>query len=440
MTLIIFVVFFVFYLWSFVGATKMDRTKLPQPMRSNVPGTWAHDTMSRRILEEIFPRVLSDNVGELTQPSHPANAEVLLLLNDLKSSLECGSGGILRGMADKVAPDHQQWDAILKDVAEEERNWLDAPWIVSEYYFYRRIAECFKYFETNYDCFKKQKANGLIEALPSIEEIAERLPLLVSDQANKAESVKVAVLTSLWGNKMDLSLWPASSSGQQISFGAALEASSPYILDDHSEKVVSHLVNAASRRVDIIVDNAGYELVSDFILGHVLLKTGCVDKVVYHTKGHPTFVSDATTLDCTETIGYLLDLAAEKPATGALASELAEHVTHGRFMFIEDNFWCQPTPFWDMPPAVQTKLQGSKMCFVKGDANYRRLLGERQWPLDTPAESILNYWPTLPVCALRTFKAEIGCGISVDAQRRAKAKDEKWMVSGRWGVVQTHIC
>ena len=78
------------------------------------------------------------------------------------------------------------------------------------------------------------------------------------------------------------------------------------------------------------------------------------------------------------------------------------------------------------------------MVFVKGDANYRRLLGERQWPLGTLAADILSYWP-VPVCALRTFKAEIGCGISPAAQQRAQAADKNWMVSGKWGVVQTQL-
>ena len=55
--------------------------------------------------------------------------------------------------------------------------------------------------------------------------------------------------------------------------------------------------------------------------------------------------------------------------------------------------------------------------------------------MDMPAKDILSYWP-VPVCALRTFKAEIGCGISPQNQKRAKTDDEKWRVSGKFGVVQ----
>jgi hypothetical protein len=48
----------------------------------------------------------------------------------------------------------------------------------------------------------------------------------------------------------------------------------------------------------------------------------------------------------------------------------------------------------------------SAMVFVKGDANYRRLLGDRTWPLDTPFSDVVSYFP-VPVCALRTLKAEV---------------------------------
>jgi hypothetical protein len=223
---------------------------LPKQMQSNRPGTWAHDTMTRRFLAEIFPRILEDNAGELTQPSHSANSEALLLLNDLKSSLECGSQGILRGLAEKIAPDTATWDRILREIREEDRNWLDAPWIVSEFYLYRRVVECFKYFETGYDCFKRQKGNGLVEALPSIEEIAQRLPVLLScEDGSRGQAVKVAILTSLWRNKMDLSLWPAASAGQQISFGAALDANAPFILDDHCDTVTKVLTAGSTPQI-----------------------------------------------------------------------------------------------------------------------------------------------------------------------------------------------
>ena len=134
-------------------------SQLPPPMRSNIPNTWAFDTMSRRIITDIMERIIADNAEELTKPSSPLRSECLLQLNDLRSSLECGKVGYLRGLSDK-GPDLLEWDRILSSLKDEERNWLDAPWVISEFYFYRRIVEAFRYFETGYDMFAKQKVQG----------------------------------------------------------------------------------------------------------------------------------------------------------------------------------------------------------------------------------------------------------------------------------------
>ena len=312
-------------------------------------------------------------------------------LNDLRSSLDSGKSGYLRDLIDN-GPDDETWRKILRTQREEERNWLDADWIVSEFYFYRRVAEAFRYFETGYDFFQKQKVDGLLEALPSIESVAERIPSLLQQDVDVV--AKIAVLSSLWGNKMDLSLWPASSSSNskdnsdRILFGDALQAGKSFILDDHTDEVVALLKKMREktdcrREVSIIVDNAGYELFTDLLLGHLLLASKCCDVVTYHTKGHPTFVSDALTHDVLGTIDILTDITnAEDKAyvhANSLAAKLRAHVEAGEIVMEDDLFWCQPTAFWDMPPNVTAKLDKSSIVFVKGDANYRRLLVGYNW-------------------------------------------------------------
>lgn len=49
----------------------------------------------------------------------------------------------------------------------------------------------------------------------------------------------------------------------------------------------------------------------------------------------------------------------------------------------------------------------SALVFLKGDANYRRLIGDRLWQTDTPFADVAGYFPT-KLCALRTLKAELG--------------------------------
>ena len=71
-----------------------------------------------------------------------------------------------------------------------------------------------------------------------------------------------------------------------------------------------------------------------------------------------------------------------------------------------------------------------------GDANYRRLLGDRLWDLTAPFQDVVGCYFPCPVCALRTLKAELGCGMGAEQVEKAKALDDAWMTNGRFGVVQ----
>lgn len=292
--------------------------------------------------------------------------------------------------------------------------------------------------------FVTQKSAGLKSCIPQVNQVSLRLPLLLDAKSvvDKSAAIKTLILTSLWGNKADLSLWPAlkdttTTTNENKSNPSAYADTMSYVLDDHLDAVVNRLSDVSrsnSKVVSIVVDNAGYELVTDLLLGYGLIKLGIADKIVFHTKAHPTFVSDATTIDCVETINYLRT-EEPCPAIVSIGSELYNMCQSNQIEFQDDVFWCQPIEFWNMPDSIIQKISNHKMVFVKGDANYRRLLGERTWSLDTPASTVLSYWP-VPVCALRTFKAEIGCGISDKMVEKTQSSDEQWMVSGKWGVIQ----
>jgi hypothetical protein len=81
------------------------------------------------------------------------------------------------------------------------------------------------------------------------------------------------------------------------------------------------------------------------------------------------------------------------------------------------------------------ELSQSSLVISKGDANYRRLLGDLDWPYATPFGDVLMYFP-VPILALRTVKAEIACGMQPGQAERVAAKDPDWMIDGRWGMVQ----
>lgn len=57
--------------------------------------------------------------------------------------------------------------------------------------------------------------------------------------------------------------------------------------------------------LDIILDNAGYELFTDLCLADYLVTFKFVNTVQFHGKAIPWFISDVTTRDFTSTIDYL---------------------------------------------------------------------------------------------------------------------------------------
>ena len=95
-------------------------------------------------------------------------------------------------------------------------------------------------------------------------------------------------------------------------------------------------------------------------------------------------------------------------------------------------FYCQ------MPEDLVVDLAGMRLVLVKGDANYRRLLGDAHWAPTTPFAEVLSYFPA-PVAALRTLKAEIIVGLAPGQAERLAAEDPAWLVNGRRGVIQARF-
>jgi hypothetical protein len=72
---------------------------------------------------------------------------------------------------------------------------------------------------------------------------------------------------------------------------------------------------------------------------------------------------------------------------------------------------------------------------IKGDANYRRLVGDRRWPASTPMEGLTGYFPA-PFAVLRTMKSEIVVDLGEDQVQRLDGEDPQWRVNGRRGILR----
>ncbi|MGD2078857.1 MAG: ARMT1-like domain-containing protein, partial [Chloroflexota bacterium] len=118
-----------------------------------------------------------------------------------------------------------------------------------------------------------------------------------------------------------------------------------------------------------------------------------------------------------------------------IGRRLAAFMEAGRLTLHDDWFWNSPLPGWEMPVTVRRDLAGAGLLISKGDANYRRWLGDRHWPHTLPFGDVVNYTPA-PLVTLRTLKAEVMIGLSQETLQRVSRADPEWLANGSWGAIQ----
>ena len=121
---------------------------IPPPLLSLEPGTWAHDTMSRRLNEEIFQRTYEENEEVLLSPPFE---RALARFRQLRAELTEAATTKLRHVqfdkdtdgrpAQAVEQEEREWRDIMGPYVDDGDTWLSAPWLVTEFYAYRRLME-----------------------------------------------------------------------------------------------------------------------------------------------------------------------------------------------------------------------------------------------------------------------------------------------------------
>lgn len=455
--------------WSAADAmtsnSKSACTALPIPpiLVSTVPGTWAFDTMSRRVDSEILQRTYDENEEMLFRQSPTILAQFQGLRHELQNAATTPMRYLnkLSEIKDGDDDEWNQWNQIVQPYVENNDTWLSTPWLVAEFYLYRRLLECTGYFDPlsigyKYDPFQTQKRSGLFSSIASAERVMKKIEALTkNNDFNKnskwnRDGTAFAVELALWGNKMDLSLWPVSSTAskeqqqqqqQKETFSKVLEAAKENLLHDDTDELLELceiLQRNGGGNIDIIVDNAGFELVTDLVMADHLISNGIAKCVTFQLKSHPTFVSDAMEKDLLETVQYFQSLDGEEsyPCCVRAGRRWASYLSSGKWTCKEDKFWVQGRAMWEMDEHLFSDLTSRcDLAFVKGDANYRRLLGDCAWDYTTSFQQIVGVYFPSPVCALRTLKSEVACGIDASQIQRASSLDDQWLVNGRFGVV-----
>jgi len=342
--------------------------------------------------------------------------------------------------------EYDEWKQILSPHVDKDEpdTWLSAPWMIAEFYLYRRLMESLDYFNPEslthmYDPFAKQKRAGLETSVATAEPILSQITDLGGKEVE--DGLALASAFALWGNKMDLSIWPADAKADVPGiFQKILASANDNLLHDDTAALVQYgqeLLQRGGGEIDIVVDNAGFELIMDLALADYLIDSGVASSVKFQLKSHPTFVSDALEKDLREHVDYYANLDGEQYAScKAAGARWQGYLDSGKWLCNENSFWVQPPPMWNMPSDLREDMKSRcDLAFIKGDANYRRLLGDLEWDYSAPFEVVGHYFPC-PVCALRTLKAEVGCGMEKEKVENAKSLDDQWLVNGRFGVVQ----
>ena len=398
-----------------VPNSAVEPADLPPPIRTSDAGSFARYTFAER-LPTILRDVLAQNdfSDERRGALHALHVEI--------------TQGRVRELQED-APDKIFWNAVSSP--HIGRSWLDVPWYWGEAFFYRRLLEATGYFGTgpgrHLDPFGSKKATELApDAAPhALSALLSRLP----DEPR--ERFDMLLHGSLWGNRSDLSYDVARRLGRPT--GAPEERAN--LLVDDSSPLWDLLRTKACARLVLVADNAGTELLMDLALVDYLLCQDLVEEVQVHVKPYPFFVSDAMVEDVWAGLTAL-------EAAGGPARELSERLraqlSRNDLRLVSHWHYGTSLFFFQLPEDLRAILAGADLVVVKGDANYRRLLGDAHWPPTASFERATRYFPARLV-ALRTLKAEIIVGLRPGEAERLCAEDPSWLVNGRRGVIQARL-
>ncbi len=394
---------------------QIDPRTMPPYLLTSEPGSFAYNTIKTRI-----PWIIEETLALNDFPT-----DIRVELQELHAEV---SGGTIRPLRE-MAPDCSFWLEVSRD--HFGRSWFDVPWYWAEAFFYRRLLEATHYFQPGplqgFDPFRAKKQAELVPggAVRKVQETLRELP------ANPRARFETLLYASLWGNRADLSYDVAA----QIQRAKRLQDERVNLLVDDAARVWEFWGAQACRRLAILADNAGTELLMDLALIDFVLAENPATQVVLHLKPHPFFVSDAMPQD----VDAALDaLSAGVDAARAMGARIRAQLTSGRLRRLTHWFNVTSLFYSQLPDDLRTELSGMDLVIVKGDANYRRLVGDAHWPRTTSFERVTAYFPA-PLVALRTLKAELIVGLLPGVAEQLREQDQEWLVNGKRGIVQARL-
>ena len=385
----------------------MTSLALPPFIMTSEEGSYARKTIAAR-KPLIIDQILVDN-------DYPQQIQDALL--GLKAELLNGQVRLLNeDTEDKPVWDHdmQPWMG---------KSWLEIPWFLAETFFFRRVLEAIGYFQPGSwqgkDPYHLMKEQEFTRALPQF--------ITTYDQAiheNTYAGFSQAVQNALWGNQADLS----NLDDQIDSSGGSQQQ---LIRDDSIESY--NLFKEKPLNIIYFLDNVGRELYFDLALMDYLLQYRLAASITVLLKNQPFFVSDVMTADFEYALKFLGEVHVR--SIQALVNRTQKALQQGQLQLEAPSFLTTGRMYRQLPEELKAKLQAADLALLKGDVNYRRLVGDRHWEPTTPLGRAAGYFPTTFI-SLRTQKAELVVGLEneqIDWFNEYAEPD--WMTSGKWGLI-----
>ncbi|XP_050433294.1 damage-control phosphatase ARMT1-like [Adelges cooleyi] len=373
---------------------------------------------------------------------------VLLKLDSLRSEI-LSNKPFRKLESDNV--DVKIWNQVLEDYTDKDGKrptWLYTFWLYAECYVHRRLFEAFETsaYLKDYDPFYEQKMKSLV----SCEDAMGFLGNFLMDYFQRTgvqnhhlrEDLPKILKCSLWGNRCDLSQTGGDAIAQTESPLKMVESLQELMLVDESPKIVDYLCKLVTngqgdKILDIILDNAGYELFTDLCMADWLMTYKLVNIVRFHGKSIPWFVSDVTLRDFVATIDFVANQAHTENLR-LLGKRWESYMQSGLWTFESEQFWTLPFTFdqiKSLDPQLYDKLSQSVLIISKGDLNYRKLVGDVFWEPTVPFSQAIGSFQPSKLIALRTLKSDITCGLPEGLAERISETDPDWLKIGKYAVI-----
>ncbi|GAA5985642.1 hypothetical protein JCM11641_001459 [Rhodosporidiobolus odoratus] len=451
--------------------SRVDPNNPPWPAyRGYHEYSFAHATMGVR-LPTILGKAIDDVVKTLNDEYEEDRivdlTECISRLEDLMDDLHANAK--LRPIIDDGEGDIPMWNRALAKYFRG-KDFMNAPWLFAEAYKYRRLHEAFtlsKYWKS-YDVFFRQKCETFSRSGDAVFELSMRFaePFKQVDKATPDEQREALRLmfheltqVCLWGNSTDLSLLINMTEDDikklQSTGGEHLAATEQNILGNDLAKVWEYVSSPKfgakdkGGRLDIVMDNAGFELYCDMVYADWLIQSGLCREVRFHGKRFSWFVSDVMRTDFQWILnsmiyGHLFPNASDEEMSSLrlMGQRWKGYVKSGQWVYEEHAFWCTGYSFWELvkeAPDLFLHLADSDLVLYKGDLNHRRLTYDAHTPPDTPFSIAIGPLASQsgapPVLSMRTIKSDVVVGISAEKAQQLDKEEPGWKISGKYAVV-----